>query len=65
MMGLNPFMQGDYGDFPPDGAQQNKADPPEISMPTRNRRTSQTQYDAPFWPDGAPKSDQPPESAAG
>ena len=51
MMGVNPFMQGGYGDFPPGGAQQNKA--------------NQSQFDAPFWPDGAPRNDRPPESAIG
>ena len=51
MMGVNSFMQGGYGDFPPGGAQQNKA--------------NQSQFDAPFWPDGAPRNDRPPESAIG
>jgi len=65
MMGLNPFMQGDYGDFPPDGAQQNKADPPEISMPTRNRRTSQSQFSALFSPEGLAKREKPSTATTG
>jgi len=51
MMGVTPFMAEDYDKYPPGGAQQNKA--------------NQSQFDAPFWPDGAPKSNRPPESAIG
>jgi hypothetical protein len=48
MKGIKPFMTEDYGDVPAVGIGENKPNPPEISMPTRNRRTSQSQFDAPF-----------------
>ncbi len=65
MMGVNPIMEGGYGDMSMFGTGVNKANPPEISMPTRNRRTSQSQFDAPFSPERAPNTDKPPTAATG
>ncbi len=65
MMGTNPFGQGDYGDMSMFGAGENKANPPGISMPSRNRRTSQGQFDAPFSPERTPETDKPPTAATG
>jgi hypothetical protein len=65
MMGANPLGQGDYGDMSMFGADVNKANPPEISMPTRNRRTSQSQFTAPLLPERLLKREKPPTTAAG
>jgi hypothetical protein len=65
MMGVNPIMEGGYGDMSMFGTGVNKANPPEISMPTRNRRTSQSQFDAPFSPERVPETDKPPTAATG
>ena len=61
MMGVNPFMQGDYGINPPGGAQQNKANQSQ----TQWDNTRGVPFDATFWSDGAPRNDRPPESAIG
>jgi hypothetical protein len=41
---IKSYMKGYYDKIPLCGAQKNKANPPGLSMPTRNRRTSQSQY---------------------
>ncbi len=48
IMGVTPFMEGGYGIIPAGRFDENKANPPGLSIPTRNRRTSQDQFDAPF-----------------
>jgi hypothetical protein len=46
LMGVTPFMNRGYGNKRAVGGDENKANPPELSMPTRNRRTSQSQFNA-------------------
>jgi hypothetical protein len=58
-------MTGGYGDFMPAGNDENKANPPGISKPTRNRRTSPGQFDAPFSPEVMRKIEKPPTAATG
>ena len=65
MMGASPFMTGGYDDFMPAGNAENKANPPGISKPTSNRRTSQGQFDAPFSPEVLRKIEKPPTAATG
>jgi hypothetical protein len=65
MMGLSLFMTGGYDDFMPAGMGENKANPPGISKLTRNRRTSQCQFDAPFWHERTPETEKPPTAVTG
>jgi hypothetical protein len=51
MMGVNPIMEGGYGDMSRFGAGANKA--------------KQSQFDAPFSPEGIPETDNPPTAATG
>jgi len=62
---VKTFLEIAYGDNKEGEAGQNKADPPEISMPTIDGRTSQTQLNAPYSPEQVPGTEQPPASAAG
>jgi len=65
MTGVNPFTKGGYDGYPPLGFDENRPNPPEISMPKRNRRTSQSQFGTSFGYDWLPGAGQPPAGAAG
>ncbi len=51
LMGVTPFMKSDYDNISAAEIEENKANPPGLSMPTRNLRTSQSQFHAPLLPE--------------
>ena len=54
-----------YGDIPAGGNEENKANSPELSMPTRNWRTSKSQFDAPGPAAGTPEGEKSVKEAGG